>query len=146
MNKIDRALNLIFVSELLCMACVVLLFEVIRPEWMGVCFNPDDRTVCTVMETVSVLGSLAGVYGALKLFSIPSVAMKLSKDGDSYMIWALYRALMLFAPMYLCLFTYYLFISTNVVAFLGIGAICLLFIWPTRSRREREMNRFTEQN
>lgn len=146
MNKTDKDLTILYILTLLVMSVIAVLFEFIKPEFMGVFFDPDDRTIRTVMEVLSTLGSLAGVYAAMKLLSIRKVADACQQNEAAYKKWAVCRWLMVAGPMMLCLLTYYLFFSTNVAAFLGIGAIALLFVWPTQDRRRREMNLSNEEN
>lgn len=138
MNKTDKHLTRLYVLGLVLMGLIALCFEVIAPDMTGMLFDPEDRSMRTVFETVCIISSIGGVYLALKLLSFPRIR-KGCLDEACYKTWAIRRWALLFIPMILCLCTYYFFMSTNVVAFLGIGAICLLFTWPTRERREREM-------
>lgn len=146
MNKTDKDLTIIYALTILIMGVLAIVFEFVKPELMGVFYDPDDRTIRTVMEVISTLSSLAGVYAALKLLSIRKVADACRQNEEAYKQWATYRWMMVAGPMMLCLLTYYLFFSTNVAAFLGIGAIALLFVWPTQDRRRREMNLSNEEN
>lgn len=138
MNKTDKYLTWVYASGLLFMGLIALYFEVIAPDMAGVLFEPEDRSLRTILETISIISSIGGVYLALKLMSFHRVR-KACQTESAYRTWAIRRWAVLFIPMILCLCTYYFFMSTNVAAFLGIGAICLLFVWPTRERREREM-------
>jgi len=117
---------------------VSLFFELISPDSFGFLFDESDRTWRTVFETASIVTSLAGIYGALKLMALPSVTSKI-KEEASYMRYAVIRWAMVALSLMLSEITYYFFCSTNVVAFVGICAIALLFVWPTKGRRMREM-------
>lgn len=138
MNRIDRILICSYVSILVLAGAIYLYFEVISPESMGCLFNPDDRTFRTIMESVSNIASLVCIYGALKLMSLKTIHCS---TEQGYLKWAMVRWAMISFSMLLCLFTYVLFMSTNVVPWLGIGAISLLFVWPTKNRRQREMGK-----
>lgn len=144
MDKTDKELTLIYVVSLIIAGGTAVFFEFIAPDFMGILFDEQDRTMRTVLESISIISCLAGVYGALKLLSIPKVAHECTCE-DGYWKWALVRWMLVFCPMTICLLTYYLFMSTNVVAFLGIGLICLLFVWPTSSRRMKEMGFFNDE-
>ncbi len=138
MNSTDRKLLLLYVLTLLTAGLVCLFFEVLWPEGTGCLFHEEDRTLRTVFETLSILASLAGVYGALRIISLKSVSARLS-DEQGYCFWGIVRWGMITVPLLLSELTYYLFLSTNVVAFVAICGIAMLFVWPSADRRIKEM-------
>lgn len=140
MNKTDKKLRCYYVAGLLLSGFIALYFEVLDTDMLGFLWQDEgNRLLRTIMETVSILFSLAAIYGALRLVSIPSIALA-CREERVYLKWALVRWGLLFGSVLLCEVTYYFFMSTNVVAFLGICAIAMLFVWPSSARRESEMN------
>lgn len=140
MNKTDKKLLYCYVAGLLLAGFIALYFELLDTDMFGFLWHDgDDRLWRTVMETVSILFSLASIYGALRLISIPRIA-NACRYENQYVKWAMVRWGMLFGSVLLCEITYYFFMSTNVVAFLGICSVAMLFVWPTSARRESEMN------
>lgn len=146
MNKTDKKLLCIYVAGLLLLGFIALYFEVLDTDMFGCLWQDEDgRAQRMVMETISILFSLAAVYGALRLMSVPRISA-LCREEKQYEKWATIRWGLLFTSILLCEVTYYFFMSTNVVAFLGICAIAMLFVWPSATRREREMSQFNEEN
>lgn len=138
MNKTDNILLVMYVSIILIALLICLTFEVIIPDFFGILFDGSDRTLRFIVETICHIVSLFGIFSTFKLMSISKVRNKL-KDERSYLKYATIRYALLCIPLFLCELTYYLFCSTNVVAYCGICAIALLFVWPTQERRLHEM-------
>ena len=140
MTKTDKILNLLYISSLLSAGIIYLIFEIFFPDMFGCLFSESDRTLRTICETLCIILTLPCVYGALKLFVTKFVKSRIETEKD-YMKWAIVRCAMVCVPLLRCELTYYLFCSSNVVAFVGICCIAFLFVWPTSARREREMNK-----
>lgn len=144
MNRTDRILLCCYVLILVLAGLIYLFFEFVSPESMGCLFDPDDRSLRTILETACNIFSIVCIYGSLRLMVLKKVALECQTD-EGYLKWALVRWGMISGSMMLCLLTYELFMSTNVVAWLGICAISLLFVWPTKGRRQREMHQLSEE-
>ena len=144
MNRTDRILLCCYVFILVLAGLIYLYFEVISPESMGCLFDSDDRTPRTILEAACNIICIVCIYASLRLMALKKVANECKTD-EGYLKWALVRWAMMSGSMMLCLLTYELFMSTNVVAWLGICAISLLFVWPTKGRRQREMVQSSEE-
>lgn len=145
MKDTNKKLLTFYGATIAVAGCICLYFEILHPEHIGCLFDESDRTLRTVFENVSIISSLAIVYGALKMFALTKVR-RLVQTEHGYLHWALLRWGMISLALLLCELTYYVFFSTNVVAFIGILAITLLFVWPTEARMKREMGNENELN
>lgn len=144
MNRTDQKLKWLYIFTVAVALLICLFFEVICPDYFGFLFDEKDNKWRTIFEAASIFAGLAGIYGALRLMSLPFIINKV-KNEDAYLKYAIIRWMLLAVALFLSETTYYFFSSTNVVAFVGICAIALLFVWPTKGRRMREMGVETEE-
>lgn len=89
-------------------------------------------------EVVTDLLAISFVYLALRLMAMPKVRQRLAQDPSCYARWAWLRWAMLSLVILLGIGVHYLFLSPSTVGCPIIGCLSLLFVWPTRARRERE--------
>ncbi|MBQ0050048.1 MAG: hypothetical protein KBT12_07445 [Bacteroidales bacterium] len=89
-------------------------------------------------EVITDLIAISFVYLALRLMAMPKVRRSIEANPSSYVRWAWMRWAMLSTVILLGIGVHYLFLSPSTIGCPIIGCLSLLFVWPTKGRRERE--------
>lgn len=138
MNKTDKILLSLYVGALTLAAFIFLYFETVGGDHVGCLYDEKEPAMRVIFEYICIAAGLVSIYGGMKLMVIKKVKQKITEESE-YRKYALIRWGMVCGSMLLCELTYYLFLSTNVVAFVAICAIAVLYVWPSASRRQMEM-------
>lgn len=96
-------------------------------------------------EVVCDITAIAFVYLALRLMIIGKVKNSIKSNVNNYDRWALIRWAMLAFIIIIGEAVHYLFLSPSTVGCPIIGCLALLFVWPTKGRKEREIAFATEE-
>lgn len=141
MNKLDKQLTLLYVATLIIAIGVYANFEFVAPLTVAPLAGiPHFEDVKYISEVATDLLALAFVYLSLKLMVLGFVRRSIDADNSKYAKWAFIRWGMLAVVMFLGEAVHYLFLSPSTVGCPIIAALALIFVWPTKGRREREIN------
>lgn len=119
----------------ICLAIVALYEAEMLLPWALKADKVADYYAAIVMETVTI----CLIPLALWMFREKHVAQRLKTGhGDALLRWGSLRMALLTVPMMVNTFLYYQFLNV-AFGYMGIiGLLCLVFIYPSRSRCEQE--------
>lgn len=135
----ERKLQIAYSIVLLITIGVYAYFEFAAPlteaPLSGINNFENIKYLCEVVTDLMAIGF---VYLALRLMAMPKVKHSISTDPSTYGRWAWMRWAMLAAVILLGTGVHYMFLSHSTIGCPIIGCLSLLFVWPTKARRERE--------
>lgn len=132
MKKTQTILWVVFITILTAALLLVVLYEtdILEAGWMA-----DDKQSEFFALTVLELGSLAGVFLALRMFKMKKIHDDLvARKAPALLQWGLVR-LALLEPVMLCnTFLYYIFMNPAFGYMAIIQLLCLPFVYPSMNR------------
>ena len=141
MSKLDKQLSILFIMTLLVALGTYVYFEFVSPLSVAPLADIDNfQDIKYACEVVADLLAVGFVYLALRLMVLPKVKKSLSSDPTRYAFWTRLRWAMLAIVIFLGMAVHYLFLSPSTIGCPIIGAISLIFVWPTVNRRHSETN------
>lgn len=137
MNKIRKILLLEFWLPVVFCLVIIVLFEneILLPGSLG-----DDKIKDYYAAIIMELITICLIPISLRLFKFKKVKKSLSEHKlQSYKLWAIIRLAMLVVPMMVNAVLYYLFMNV-AFGYMGIiGLLCLIFVYPSKTRCNTEV-------
>ena len=132
MNKVIKALKIIFLAQLIITLIIVLLHEA---SMMPVGWLPPHTTLEFVLLTVMELFTIVLIPLALRLFKFKRIGKELAeKKEHALRKWGIVRISMLAIPMQINTLFYYMFMSTTFGYLAIILFLCMVFIYPSKDK------------
>lgn len=132
MNKVRRTLNLEFWLPILVSLVIIVLYEdeILLPGMWA-----DDKLLQYYLAIAMELVTICLIPLSLRLFKFKKVKASLEDDPErSLRKWGQIRIAMLTLPMMLNTWLYYQFIGV-AFGYMGIiGLLCLVFVYPSKTR------------
>ena len=100
--------------------------------------------VLYVLEVILDLMTIVFCYLAPKLMTLDFVKKSIRENEDNYLTWAVLRWSMLNLVVILPIIFHFIFGCPSVIWCSLVGVIMMIFIWPSRGRRENEIARCKE--
>lgn len=139
MKRIDYILMFYIVSTLL--TALVLYFLLPR-------FSFDTTLVSDnalyVAEVILDLMTIVFCYTVPKMMMFDIVKKSIRDNEDNYMKWALLRCSMLNLVVILPIVFHFVLGCPSVIWCSLVGLVMMMFVWPSRDRRESEIARCKE--
>ena len=131
MKDILKLLLLIYwLSAGICVLLVVVYEnEILLPGWLAV-DRQYDFLAATIMECLTI----CCIPVAFRLFKFAAVKRVITRNAESYVRWASVRLALFVVPMMVNTWLYYQFMNVAFGYMAIIGMLCLLLVYPTRTR------------
>ncbi len=140
MNNLDKKLLILYIVTLLIGIGGYVYFEFVSPLKEAPLAGIEGyESVKYGAEVITDLIAIAFVYLSVRLLVFPKVQKSIADNKNRYARWAYMRWAMLAIVIFLGEGVHYLFLSPSTVGCPIIGALSLIFVWPTKGRREREI-------
>ncbi len=140
-SRIDRQLTFLYVVTLFIAFLTYVYFEffhrLTEAPLAGITHFEEVKYASEVIVDLMAIGF---VYLSLRMMSLGYVREQLAQNPLRYRFWALIRCGMLMFVVSSGLAVHYLFLSSSTICCSLIGALAMIFVWPTVNRRQSETN------
>ncbi len=140
MNRTDIILS---VSMIFTIVTALVLYFALSQLGMDVNQISENGTytdnVLYVLEVILDLMTIVFCYLAPKLMTFDFVKKSIRENEDNYLKWAVLRWSMLNLVVILPIIFHFIFGCPSVIWCSLVGVIMMIFIWPSRGRRESEI-------
>ena len=134
MERIIKILKLIYWYFISLMVFFALFVEFVMIDETGGIITNDDHFEF-ILQSLSVLLTMGGLYGALRLFKIRKIEEQIKENPlEKYMSFSIVRMALLEGPVLLNIIGYMLFVNTSFVWLGLIAFMGFFFIYPSTER------------
>lgn len=136
MTKTHKTLRAVCVAALAVTFALAIFYELdLLPVGMYSCGCDGSEYI---MQYVMDMLTLCMVPLSLRLFRFEAVGRRLTTP-QSLLRWGLVRLSMLCVPMMVDTFLYYAYLNVSFGYLAIIHLLCLMFVWPTKTRCQSEL-------